>query len=186
MRTPATALEHVLSIEMGALAIVGRDGVKHRKLVRAVRLMQKLELRVQRKGSVESQRALWSAGGWQRELATQPRVVGITIGRHGRQAVECPAQNHEDQSRITARVCERDALMQQDGAGRERASGKKCASLHRAYLVLAAQEFGRRESRVSACGAVAACASAVRVASLSVAPSSCGASCCASRCAPRR
>ena len=99
LRDPA--LEHVLAIEMRALAIGRRGGVHDGRLLRLVEPMQVRHRRIEREEAVERQRRRLAVEH-QRALAAQADPVGITDGRDRTEAVERAAQHDDEQARIAA------------------------------------------------------------------------------------
>jgi hypothetical protein len=60
---------------------------------------------MQPKGAIERERTVGGARRRYRQLAMQIRVIAVAVGRHGRQTIQCAAQNHDNKARRTARLC---------------------------------------------------------------------------------
>ena len=93
------AFEHVLPVEVRARAIGRVHGMNDERLAAPIEAVQLRHGAVECKEAVERQsRAL--AGSGQRDVAPEPRVVGIAHGRDGGQPVQTAAQHHDQQARI--------------------------------------------------------------------------------------
>ena len=95
------ALEHVLAVEMRALAIGRRGGVHDRGLLRLVEPVQVRHRRIEREERIERQRRRLAVEH-QRAVAAQADPVGIADRRDRAQAVERAAQDDDEQARIAA------------------------------------------------------------------------------------
>jgi hypothetical protein len=81
-RTWVTALEHVLAVEMRAVAIASRDSMHDRRLLLVVEALERGKRRMGEKEAVERQRGP-IAGRGKREIAVQVGVIRISDRRHG-------------------------------------------------------------------------------------------------------
>ena len=95
------AFEHILPIEMRALAIGGRDGVHDRRLARLVEAMQVGHRRVQREEAVERQGRV-RAGQQQCLITTKLSPIRVADGRGDGKAIERAAQNDGQKPRVAA------------------------------------------------------------------------------------
>ena len=95
------ALEHVLAVEMRALAIGRRGGVDDGRLLRLVEPVQVRHRRIEREEAVERQRRRLAVEH-QRAIAAQADPVGIADRRHRAESIERAAQHDDEQARIAA------------------------------------------------------------------------------------
>jgi hypothetical protein len=98
-RSGKAAFEHILAVEMRALAIGGRDRMDHRGLLLAVHPREFRHRRMQREERIQHQRGVGSAGR-QRDRAVQAGIIRVADRGDGRKAVQCAAQDDDDQTRI--------------------------------------------------------------------------------------
>ena len=98
-RRQRAALEHVLAVEMRALAIVGGGGVDDERLARVVKAREIRHRRMEAEEVVEP-RGRGVAIPAQRERAVQAGVFGIADRRDGRKPVERAAQHDDDEPRV--------------------------------------------------------------------------------------
>ena len=95
------AFEHVLAVEMRALAI-GRGGRVHdRRLLRLIETMQVRHRRIEREERIERQRRRLAVEH-ERLVAAQLHPIRIADRRHRRQPVERAAQHDREKARIAA------------------------------------------------------------------------------------
>ena len=95
------AFEHVLPVEMRALAIGRRDRVHDRRLSRLIEAVQVRHRRVQREKAVERQSRGLAVGG-QRFFAAQLGPIGIADRRDDREPIERAAQHNRQKPRVAA------------------------------------------------------------------------------------
>ena len=95
------ALQHVLAVEVRALAIGRRRGVHDGGLLRLVEPVQVRHRRIEREEGIERQRRR-PAVEHQRPIAAQADPVGIADRRHGAQPVERAPQHDDEHARIAA------------------------------------------------------------------------------------
>ncbi len=95
LREPA--FEHILPVEMRALAIGCRDRVHDRRLPRLIEAVQVRHRRVQREKAVERHRRGLAVGG-QRLFAAQLGPIGIADRRDDRKPIEPAAQTQSSET----------------------------------------------------------------------------------------
>ena len=100
-RTGIAAFQHVLAVEMRAVAIGRRR--RHGRPRPACRVQPReiRHRRMQAEEAVEHERRMRPVRG-QRDRAVQRGIIGIADRRHGGKSIERAAQDHDDQPRIAA------------------------------------------------------------------------------------
>ena len=98
-RAGIAAFQHVLAVEMRAVAIAGGDRVDDGRLFRVIEALEGGERRVKAEPALERQRGAIARGG-EREIAVQRRIVGIADRRDRRESVHRPAQDDDDEARV--------------------------------------------------------------------------------------
>ena len=94
-----TAFKHVLPVEVRARAIGRVHGMNDKRFAASIEAVQLRHGAVEREEAVERQPRAF-AGGGQRDVAPEPRVVGIAHGCDGGQPVQTAAQHHDQKARI--------------------------------------------------------------------------------------
>ena len=126
VRARRAVLEHVLAVEVRALAIGAGERVQHRQLARRVALLQKGERRMQTEETVERQRPARLARRMQGELAPQPGVVAVAEGGTAASPSRAPRM-------ITS--------TKRDGRASARANARRVVSSRRPRRVRPVEEF---------------------------------------------
>ncbi len=98
-RTGKAALEHVLSIEMRTVAIRCRHRMDHRRMFFLIHPCEFRHRGMQRKEGIQRCRCVRAIGG-QRDRTMQAGIIGVADRRHGGEAVERAAQDHDNQPRV--------------------------------------------------------------------------------------
>ena len=120
-RLAEAAFEHVLSVEMRALAIGRRGRMHDRRRAGLVEPVQVRHRRIEREEGIERQRRRLAVEP-ERLVAAQPGPVGIADRRDRREPIERAAQHDHQQARIAA-LRARD--FRQIGPGEQRAGGEQ-------------------------------------------------------------
>ena len=128
VRRGAAAFQHVLAVEVGAVAIRRRDRMHEQRLPLRMQLAELLQRRVQREAAVHADRA----GRIDRKRSAQRRIRGVRVRHNGVQAVGRATLDHEHEAAVGGRLGEQHAGRQQERAG----AGEKTATtnLHRHLL----------------------------------------------------
>src|SRR5260370_1154740 len=150
------AFEHVLAVEMRALAIGRRGGVNDRCLLRLVKPMQVRHRGIEREERIERQRRCLAVEH-QRAIAAQADPVGVADRRHRAEAIERAPEHDDEQARIAALgACALGHLRprkQRAGADQRLAAAMQMAAKSHGHLPLnfaAMNKSARAPSRVSA------------------------------------
>src|SRR5215472_18716410 len=99
MRPGRAVLEHVLSVEVRALAVGTRERLEHDELARRVALLQESKRWVQAEEAIERQRATGLTRSAQGELAPQLRIIAVAEWRDRCEPIERTAHDHQHQAR---------------------------------------------------------------------------------------
>ena len=119
------AFEHVLAVEMRAVAIGRRHRMDHRGMLVAIHARKFRHRRMQREERIQHDRRMRAVRG-ERDRPVQAGIVGIADRRDGREPIERAAQDHHDQPRIAAVGRARE--FRQISPGRERRAAEQEAA----------------------------------------------------------
>ena len=164
LRSARAVFEQILAVEMRALAIRRRDCVKNDQLLRLEALVQLRERRMQREHSVQLELRRRD-----RERTALRGVRAIAVRRYGGETIERTTQQDEHESRVGGDVGEH-AARQHCSCACGQCSTHECASARHVRSHLR-WNSGLASNSVRPCSALAARVIAMRVRSLSAAPS---------------
>ena len=112
----AAVLQHVLPVEMGAVAIAGGGGRDEQQFARPVERHEIAERRMQAEIAVEIEGQV----GRKRQGGPQTAIIPVAVGRQGVQAVEPATQQNQDEAPVRRRGGEGGADERRGRRGRRR------------------------------------------------------------------